>query len=141
MTVAQVLGYNHPDPREVDPMKLLFRILLTAPLLLAPRPLPAQRVAPVPAYAVATLPPLASAPHFAADSLVQKLPRTYWLEGGLIGGVSLGLMTLMWARGMRESNRENIVGDVAGFALGFGTGFAAGSLVGGQFHKAGSEGP
>jgi len=122
-------------------MKLLFRILLIAPLLLPLRTLPAQRLAPVPAYAVATLPPLASAPNFAADSVAPKIPRTYWLEGGLIGGVSLGLMTLMWARGMRESNRENIVGDVAGFALGFGTGFAAGSLVGGQFHKAGQAGP
>ncbi len=120
-------------------MKLLFRILLIAPLVLASRPLSAQRLAPVPSYALATMPPLSSAPHFAADSVVPKIPRTYWLEGGVIGGVSLGLATVMWARSMRESDRENIVGDVVGFALGFGTGFAAGSLIGGQFHKPSEE--
>ena len=114
---------------------MTLRVLLVSMLFVAPVSLAGQRLTPVPAYAVGTLPPLAHTAHFAADSIVPKISRTYWLEGGIVGGVSLGILSMMIFRGMRESTEENVAGDVAGFVLGATVGFPAGALLGGQIRK------
>jgi hypothetical protein len=67
-------------------------------------------------------------------------PRTYWLEGALVGGAAVGVLLAAFA-GSGCSNSE-IAGDgpcwdnaLLGGILGFGIGGRAGALIGGQFTK------
>jgi len=69
-------------------------------------------------------------------TLFTKAPvaRTYWLEGGVVGAIGLGLFTAVLDGGLCES--QNCTGStVAGAVFGGGLGFAVGALVGGQFRK------
>jgi len=63
---------------------------------------------------------------------------TYWKEGGLIGGIGLGLFGVYAGTQFCATSdaTRHCGGTVAGAGLlGAATGFAAGALVGSQFHK------
>jgi len=66
-----------------------------------------------------------------ADSAT--IPRTYWLEGGLIGGVVLGFL----GSGLCRLGEHPSIGCylVVFFYVGGGIGFPAGALIGGLFPK------
>jgi hypothetical protein len=71
-------------------------------------------------------------------NLPDTYPSTYWKEGGIIGGVILGVAAALLIDGLcHDSDNEEHCGvkTLGGGALGAGAGFAIGSLVGGQFHK------
>ncbi len=114
----------------------MHRILLASAALLLPSSLASQRLAPVPAYAAAAFPPPSVAVPVNSLLTAAAIPRTYWLEGGVIGGIGLGIAGAMWFEGMSES--PNPIGaTIAGGALIGAVGFTAGALVGGQFRKSG----
>ena len=70
---------------------------------------------------------------FRADT-TKALPKTYWLEGGVIGGVAMGVFGMMLAEGLGEGNTST-TGHVGAFLIGASVGFPAGALIGGQFPK------
>ena len=105
-------------------------ILVVTIALLAPALLQGQRLAPVSPYAVsAGASPTAS---YQLDS-TKTIPRTYWLEGGLIGGVVMGVFTIGLA-GLGEGHTST-AGHAMAFLIGASVGFPVGSLIGGQFPK------
>ena len=61
------------------------------------------------------------------------IPRTYWLEGGVIGGVVLGFL----GSGLCQIGDHSSVGCYAAvfFFVGGGIGFPTGALIGGLFPK------
>ena len=82
------------------------------------------------------------APVTAADALFPPAlaapPRTYWLEGGLIGGVGVGLFGAFVGHGLCTDSdvQQNCTGPTLGLAaLGGCVGFTVGALIGGQFRK------
>ena len=93
----------------------------------------AQQLPPVPSYAAVALPTPASTFHVDTTAI----PRTYWLEGGVVGGTALGLFTVAFANGMSEGSGPNLGGDLLAFVIGASVGFPAGALIGGQIHKHG----
>jgi hypothetical protein len=112
----------------------MYRIFLFTALLV-PTPLAGQRIPPIPAFAASSvLSPHASRfDRFHPDSVI-AIPRTYWLEGGLLGAVATGVLGTLWFRGMSDSRPG------WGATIGVGTlcaavGFAPGALIGGQFRK------
>ena len=111
----------------------MFRILALTALLLVPTFLAAQRLTPVPSYAVFTRPSLSRA-RFDRTPLSKEISRTYWLEGGIMGGAGVGVLSALYFRGLGESG-DRTGGTIAGFVLGGVVGFTAGALIGGQFHK------
>ena len=62
-------------------------------------------------------------------------PPTYWLEGGLIGGIGLGVLSAYEAGGLCESGNDCIAGRVTLGILAAALGFTVGALIGGQFPK------
>src|SRR5438067_740430 len=62
-------------------------------------------------------------------------PSTYWLEGGLIGGIGLGVLSAYESGGLCESSDGCIAGRVTVGVLGAALGFIVGALIGGQFPK------
>jgi hypothetical protein len=72
-------------------------------------------------------------------NLPDTYPSTYWKEGGIIGGLLLGIAGALLINGLCHDSdtAEEHCGTkaVGGAALGAGLGFVIGSLVGGQFHK------
>jgi len=69
-----------------------------------------------------------------ADLAARTIPRTYWLEGALIGAIGLGILTAVGFYGLCESS--NCTGALVTGAVGGGAvGFIVGALVGGQFPK------
>ena len=112
----------------------MLRMLLLSAVLLFPSSLAAQRLTPLPSYAVATRPALFRATRFERTPLPGEIPRTYWLEGGLTGGVSVGTMSALYFRSLGESG-DRTAGTIAGFVLGGLVGFTGGALIGGQFRK------
>ncbi|MGE5801386.1 MAG: hypothetical protein ACM358_03945 [Gemmatimonadota bacterium] len=99
--------------------------------LLAPNSLSGQRLASIPHYAVSSLP--APAFSFRFDT-AQAIPRTYWLEGGVIGGLGMGVFATMLANGLGEGN-TTAAGEAMAFVIGASVGFPVGALIGGQFPK------
>jgi len=100
--------------------------------LLVPCVLHAQRIPPTPrSFVSAITVPAAS---FRLDT-TKVIPRTYWLEGGVIGGVAMGALTVMFAEGMREDNDPHVAADAMAFLIGASVGFPVGALIGGQFPK------
>lgn len=72
----------------------------------------------------------------APDSI--RIPPTYWLEGALVGGGLLGLLTASTAVALcgYDSPCHNPgFYALGGFTLGALTGFGLGALIGGQFPK------
>jgi hypothetical protein len=68
------------------------------------------------------------------------VPRTYWLEGGVVGGGLVGIGGAVLGAGLcsnRESGGQgNCVGaTLLGFLAGAALGFPPGALIGGQFPK------
>jgi hypothetical protein len=103
---------------------------LVLAVLLAPTPMPAQRL-PQPFLPFnATI--ATSSAGTRSDSL--PIPPTYWLEGGVIGALGLGIIAAIGFHQLCESqNCTSVV--VGGAALGAAVGFPVGALIGGQFHK------
>jgi hypothetical protein len=65
----------------------------------------------------------------------RSVPRTYWLEGGVVGAIGLSLFTAVLYGGLCES--QTCTRSTVGFVALIGAaGFVAGALVGGQFRKA-----
>jgi hypothetical protein len=112
----------------------MFRILFFSAVLLVPTSLAAQRVTPVASYAVSTWPSLSLAARFDRTPLSKEIPRTYWLEGGIIGGTSVGVLSAVYVRDLGASG-DRTPGTIAGFVLGGVVGFTAGALIGGQFRN------
>src|SRR5467141_2767148 len=114
-------------------MCAFLKVAVTAVALLAPTFASAQRLTPLFPTSLA-----ASSRLFGADSATaRKIPHTYWLEGGLIAGTGLGVLTALWCRGMSEEPSTNVAGTIGCFVLGGAVGFTAGALIGGQFRKSG----
>ena len=67
------------------------------------------------------------------DSTARRIPRTYWLEGGLIGGGVVGLLGAQFCR-VADSPRGSCYIEVFLISGTF-IGFPAGALIGGQFNK------
>src|SRR5712672_1155682 len=106
-------------------MRALLKVTVTAGALLVPTLGSAQRLTPP--FPTASL--AASSSLFGADTtIVRKIPRTYWLEGGLIAGTGLGVVTALWCRGMSEDPGSNVAGTIGCFVLGGAVGFTAGAL-------------
>lgn len=106
------------------------RVICLAVLLL-PAALHGQRLPPIPhsaAYAIAV-----PATPFHVDT-TKAIPKTYWLEGGVIGGVAMGVFTVMLAEGLGEGD-ASFAGNVGAFLIGATVGFPVGALIGGQFPK------
>jgi hypothetical protein len=106
----------------------MYRILFALTVVLVPTPLVSQRLAPIPAYVQES-----RSDRFRVDSAI-AIPRTYWLEGGAIGAVTVGVLGTLWFRGMSESH-PGFGATVAVSALCAAAGFAPGALIGGQFRK------
>jgi len=70
----------------------------------------------------------------ALPRLMVTPPPTYWLEGGLIGGIGLGAFFASEAGGLCESSNCTPARVAVGL-LGAGLGFTVGALIGGQFPK------
>ena len=70
----------------------------------------------------------------ALPRLMVTPPPTYWLEGGLIGGIGLGAFFASEAGGVCESSNCTPARVAVGL-LGAGLGFTVGALIGGQFPK------
>ncbi len=67
-----------------------------------------------------------------------RVPRTHWLEGGLVGGVALGIFGGLVGHALCTNSdvRQTCTGPTLGSAvLGAGVGFVTGALIGGQFPK------
>ena len=106
------------------------RIPALLAMLLAPTRMPAQRL-PQP-----LLPYNATLSTSRAGTLIDSVPitPTYWLEGGVIGALGLGILAAIGFHGLCES--RNCAGAViGGAALGAAVGFPVGALIGGQFPK------
>ena len=91
----------------------------------------AQRLPPIPHSAVYAI--AAPATPFRVDT-TKAIPPTYWLEGGVIGGVAMGVFTVLLAQDLGEGN-SSVTGYAAAFLIGGAVGFPAGALIGGQFPK------
>jgi hypothetical protein len=120
----------------------MYRILFVLTAVLVPTPLVSQRLAPVPAYAISSplVSPQGSRLHRLRTDSAIAMPRTYWLEGGAIGAVTVGVLGTLWFRGMSES-RPGLGATVAVGALCSAVGFAPGALIGGQFRKSSKARP
>src|SRR2546425_557424 len=70
----------------------------------------------------------------AIPRLMVTPPPTYWLEGGLIGGIGLGTLSAYEAGGLCESSNCTPA-RVAGGRPGAGPRVPLGAAVGGQFPK------
>ena len=64
-----------------------------------------------------------------------SVPRTYWLEGGVVGAIGLSLFTAVLYGGLCES-QSCTRATVPYVVLSGAVGFTVGALVGGQFRKA-----
>src|SRR5438105_1810042 len=109
-------------------------VITLAVSLVVPAPAHGQRLRLVPdspATRARTVPP--SWRLMEATTALRTIPRTYWLEGALIGAIGLGTFTAIGFHDLCESHESCMVG---GGVLGGAVGFTIGALVGGQFRKA-----
>ncbi len=116
---------------------MLRSVLMAVPLalLLAPARVAGQRLAPLPQSTLnAVRWPAAATASTQHGPALGTLPRTYWLEGGLVGGIGLGVLSAVELRSLCESG-SCTAGTIAGGVLGGFVGFTVGALVGGQFRK------
>lgn len=114
----------------------MHRILLVVAALRVPTALVSQRLPPIPVHATFSLKAPLPAAHFdhgLADSAV-AIPPTYWLEGGVIGAITVGVLGTLWFQGMSESS-QSFGSTVAVGLLCGAVGFAPGALIGGQFRQ------
>jgi hypothetical protein len=66
------------------------------------------------------------------SSATDQSPRSYWLEGGLIGVAVFGAIGAVFVGNTdHPSSTDAAIGFVGGAIIGF----PVGALVGGQFHK------
>ena len=112
----------------------MYRILFAGAALLVPTSLECQRLAPVPPYTRSSIMVGPPAPRFDRALRDRGFPRTYWLEGGVIGGITGGVLGTLWFRGMSES-RQSFGSTVAVGMLCGAVAFVPAALIGGQFRK------
>ncbi len=113
-----------------DRARLLWLAILVAPACAA-----GQRLTPLPQNVLNTVRwPSASTQFTHVRPAPGTLPRTYWLEGGLVGGIGLGVVSAVELGSLCESG-SCTAGTIAGGVLGGFVGFTVGALVGGQFRK------
>ncbi len=92
---------------------------------------------------IASLPSASRADGAGADIrprlyLPSAYPRTHWKEGGVVGGILLGIVAAVLFDGLCGSDGGDehcTAKTLGGVALGAGVGFTAGALIGGQFPK------
>jgi len=109
--------------------------LLGLAILVAPTAAVGQRLAPVPQSTLNTVRwPAAATESTPLRPALGTPPRTYWLEGGLVGGIGLGVLSAVELRSLCESG-SCTAGTIAGGVLGGFVGFTVGALIGGQFRK------
>jgi hypothetical protein len=109
--------------------------LLWLAILVAPAGAVGQRLTPLPQNVLNTVRwPSASRQFTQVRPAPGTPPRTYWLEGGLVGGIGLGVVSAVELRSACES-RSCTAGTIAGGVLGGFVGFTVGALVGGAFRK------
>src|SRR5437762_5430094 len=97
-------GYQ---PTPLHGTAAMFRILILSAVLLVPTSLAAQRVTPVASYAVSTRPSLSLAARLDRTPLSKEIPGTYWLEGGIIGGTSVGVLSALYVRDLGASGERS----------------------------------
>src|SRR2546423_3341222 len=100
----------------------MYRTLMVPAALLLPSSMVAQRLGPVPAYAASTLPPPSAVPRVNNLLTGAAIPRTYWLEGGTIGGIGPWVLGAPWFWGKSEvptPPRATITGGALFGAVGF----------------------
>ena len=112
-------------------MRVLTCFCASGALLAAPAY--GQRLASIPYYAVVSPVSAAPTPLFRFDS-TKAIPKTYWLEGGVISGVAMGVLAIMLASDLSEGD-TNAAGYAGAFLIGATVGFPVGALIGGQFPK------
>ena len=107
--------------------------IIAVSLMLSPRLAVGQRLAP-------SFPSVAEP--ISVQSQVQEAGShpapSYWLEGGLAGGIGLGVLGGVMGHGLCADNgvNENCTGSTLGMAaLGAVLGFTVGALIGGFFPK------
>jgi len=119
-------------------MMRVYVALVVMTILLAPRPASAQRLAPLLVSRPLDLP---TAPIRVGqrqpfvDKKSSIVPPTYWLEGGVVGGVVIGALGEAFAAGMCESSDGCPGSRISGVVFGAALGFAVGALIGGQIPK------
>lgn len=118
------------------PVREKAALLVAVALVLAPAPpLHGQHRAATPAAALAPSSAASAMPRpYLLDSASAR--RSYWLEGGVLGGIVLGLGGVAVFGGLcaasecENSGRAQRFGGLLGAAVGFG----AGALIGSAFH-------
>ena len=105
-------------------------LLIASVMLLAPVCLAGQRLIPVPASAN-LFHSVRPSFHYTNDYTQSRrpLPRTFWLEGGVIGGIAMGVVTVQLGRSICESDCGDPGRNLAGFLLGGGLGLDRKSVV------------
>jgi hypothetical protein len=123
------------EARQVSLIAMRTFSLVGSILLLAASPVRGQRLAsPFPTAAA----PVFTVPWAAMDSQ-RVIPPTYWLEGGVIGGVVVGALGASLAAGFcgySDSQQGSCADDtIKGAFWGAVLGFSVGALIGGQIRK------
>jgi hypothetical protein len=127
------------------PERIGFPALCAVQLALVPARLPAQQLSHLPDLSglSATLDQeIAARFHPGEPDSVRKIKKTYWVEGALIGGATVGVLFAALAGGFCGDSDSNTAGGpcwdnvLLGALVGFGTGGSLGALIGGQFNKA-----
>jgi hypothetical protein len=116
---------------------LVWKLTLVLHTLVMSAPLLAQQDSPLPSV-VYQRAPLERFDAMPADTQPMRIRPTHWVEGGIIGGASLGtvglLLGLAWC-GYEGSDRPCLANALLGAALAGGAGLAIGALIGGLFPK------
>lgn len=111
-------------------MKLPLAALTILAALSLPAPGAAQRLAS--SFPVAAEPLAGAHQPFAVDA--RAYPRTYWLEGGIIGGVGMGVFAVLLFQGISESP-ATLPRIAAAGVIGAAVGFPVGALIGSTIRK------
>jgi hypothetical protein len=112
-------------------------VLLVAAVLVARTPAVAQRPTRPPPGARPPAVPLAYS-FSPVDSSTRHIPPTYWLEGAIAGGATLGFLGAILFVDLCNFDGpcgNSVAAAAGGLVLGGLTGFGIGAMIGGQFPK------
>jgi hypothetical protein len=134
-------SYSDVLLHRLTPMSLVLAALL------GPSAAPGQRLSstfpsPVPTIRAGTT--QLSVPRTRLESSPLVLPRTYWLEAGVVGAIGLGVFGALVGHGLCADSdvQQSCTRATLGVgALGAGVGFTVGALIGGQVRKRASAPP
>jgi hypothetical protein len=113
-------------------------LLLALPVAAAAQGAPARIAGPAPSQLLAAGPRGPLRQPLATDSVRPRIRPTHWKEGGLVGGVAVGIGFALWIDAFcRSSDSGTDCGgaSTAGFLLGGVLGGLTGMLIGGQIPK------